>query len=273
MSVPGLKNGIEIPEKCCMLTRMKIPIILSFLAIGPFFCAIPTASAQTAGSALSIVEKEKGVSFVSSLIEIKGQRGEPQPPAWIFRFNDPASRGGLREIVVQGNQILSERTPVRGFGGTGDLPTIAIASVNVDTRAVFNIANQSAIRHGVGFHWLDYSLRPDVQTSQPVWHLTFIDVFGARVGDMTLDGRTLKLIEPLRVDPGAPTIQQSNRPGQPTTSSPEQNDEISSGGAIGSAVDFIWRTRRSVHNAVFGSIGAAQEWLTGKRTIGTPDPE
>lgn len=268
------KNGIEIPENCCMLMLMKTRIISILLTAASIFASAASATAQTAASALSIIEKEKGSALIGNLIEIKGQRGEPQPPAWIFRFNDPAARGGLREIVVQGGQILSERTPVRSFGATGDLPTIPIKSLNLDTRAIFNIANQSAIRQGVGFHWLDYSLRPDVQSLQPVWVLTLVDVFGARVGDMTLDGKTLKTIESLRVDPGAPTILQSNRMDVSTDRDTGETVEFMGvGGAIGQTFDFIWRTRRSVHNAIFGSIGAAQEWLTGERTIGTTETE
>jgi hypothetical protein len=246
---------------------MKLHVICIFFSL---FAGVIAATAQTAQTAISVIEKEKGAAFVENLIEIKGARGEPQPPSWTFRFNEPAARGGLREIVVQGGQILSERTPVRGFGGTGDLPTLPVKLINLDTRAVFNLANQAAIRQGLGFHWLDYALRPDVQTSQPVWYLTFIDVFGARVGDMSVDAKSLRILQPLTLDPGATA-------GRENASHPSgaqhTGEEPATGGAIGQTFDFIWRTRRSVHNAIFGGIGAAQEWLTGTRTIGTEEPE
>jgi len=257
-----LKNGIENPEKQVMFCPMKMLFLIPL-----FFGSALVLPAQTAASALAVIEKEKGPTFVDNLFEVKGQRGEPQPQAWTFRFNDPAARGGLREIVVQGGQILSERTPVRGFGGTGDLPTLKAKTLNLDSRAVFQTANQAAVRQGLGFHWLDYALRPDVQSGQPVWFLTFIDVFGARAGDIGLDGRTLKVVEPLRLDPGVSTGLGTVGSSSPTHG--EADAGFTPGGAIGKSVDFIFATRRTVHRAIFGSIGAVQEWLTGERTIGT----
>lgn len=157
------------------------------------------ASAQeTAYAAMRVVSAAKGFGMLEKLVEVQGKDGGPQPESWTLLFNDPSARGGVREIVVQDGAIVSERTPLGGFSGVGDLPVLPTSRLNLDSDGAFRLAEQEAKRMGIGFHWLNYTLRFDEMDAKgPLWILQLIDYLGENVGTVVINAETLQIVQGL----------------------------------------------------------------------------
>jgi hypothetical protein len=220
------------------------------------------AQGTTAAAAVELIRKEKGADQLERLVEMKGEMAEPLPRSWKFVFNDPGARGGIREVVVQDGQILSERTPIRGFGGTGDLPTVAVGRVNLDTNQLFRVVNQAAVRQGVGFHWLDYTLRFDTQNGLAVWIVRLTDYLGANVGDIKLAADTLGTVRDLQTQ-SRDFVEQATVAPRPT---PRPR-----GGMVGRVENFGRNVGEIIRRGSYNVAGSIEEWLFGERTIGVEE--
>jgi hypothetical protein len=232
------------------------PILLvGLLLLG----GVPSAwGGETAYAAMRALKQQRP-ELMSKLVEIEGARGAIQPDSWTFLFQDPTARGGVRELILQNGAILSERTPLRGYGGVGDLPLIAVDRLNLDSGGAFQLANQEANRLGVGFHWVNYTLRADAGGRGALWNLELIDYLGVPVGHMLVSAETLKIVQPLKLAPGVgPAVV----PPRSTAS------DAPRGGVIGAVEDFGVRASRTVRRTTLNVIGSVEEWLTGDRTIG-----
>lgn len=248
-----------------MIVRRKIcPLWFLCPALVLLAGAVDSARAQGASAAVAveIVRREKGAALLEQLVEMRAERGEPLPRSWKFLFNDPSARGGVREVVVQDGQILSERTPVRGFGGTGDLPTVPWRRVNLQTDQLFRVVNQAAVRQGIGFHWLDYTLRRDHDSGQAVWSVRLTDYLGIHVGDMKLGAESLAVMQGLRTPPRDLTEQATVPPRPP----PRPR-----GGVIGRLENYGRNVGETLRRGAVNVAGSVEEWLFGERTIGTEE--
>jgi len=221
--------------------------------------AFPLSAAQTAYEALGVVRAKLTAAGLKNVTEVTGDRGGPQPQSWKILMNDATARGGIREFVVSKAEIVSERTPLSGFSGSGGLPVIDLTKLNLDSDKAFKIANQSAQTAGVGFHWVNYSLRTDVQSGAPMWVLELIDYMGAPVGSMYISAQTGKITRSLQVETG------STEATQPSSSTSEPRPI---GGAIGEVERVTKRTANTVKDGTLRVVGNVQEWLTGERTVG-----
>ncbi|HEY5792240.1 MAG TPA: hypothetical protein VIS74_03015, partial [Chthoniobacterales bacterium] len=92
-----------------------VPLCLLLLVIS----VLPLRAADTAYEALSVVRNKLTADGLKNVIEVKGERGADQPPAWTILMNDSSARGGIRELVVSKGAVVSERTPLGGFSGAG----------------------------------------------------------------------------------------------------------------------------------------------------------
>jgi hypothetical protein len=224
-------------------------LILLFLASGILLAG------DQAYTAVKVIRNERGDELLARLVEMKGARGGPQPDSWTLLFNDPEARGGVREIVVATGSILSERTPLSGFSGVGELPVIPISRLGIDSDGAFQIVNRRASQAGLGFHWIDYTLRMDEEKNMPIWVVDLVDYQGISVGTMTLSAENGSVVSALRVfEDGSP--EKTTAP----TSTPR-------GGAIGRVEETAKRTSDSVRRGTLRIIGNVEEWLTGNRTV------
>lgn len=221
--------------------------------------SIPAGWAGETALAAMRALQEKRPELMPTLVEIEGARGATQPDSWTFLFQDPTARGGVRELIVQNGAILSERTPLGGYSGVGDLPLMAADRLNLDSNGAFQLANQEATRLGAGFHWVNYTLRADSTGRGAVWNLELIDYLGVPVGHVLVSAESSKVIEPLKLAPG---VEQAVVPPR------SDSGEGPRGGAIGAVEDFGVRTGRTIRRGTLNVIGSVEEWLTGDRTIG-----
>lgn len=236
---------------------------LSWLFLFANFALIP-AHAETAASAIAVMRKARGEELVKNLIEMKGLRGAQEPPQWVLLCKDSKAQGGIREIIVENGAVISERTPLRNFGGVGDLPVLSLSKIKLDSNIVFHTAHQTAIQHDLEFHWLNYTLRTNMETGKPCWFVGFIDYLGVHVGDMVLSAENLAVISPLRI---AEKIDID----QATVHTSERSLRFPKGGVLGKAEKLGVNVGQNVRRHTLNVVGSVQEWLTGERTVGVEE--
>ena len=209
--------------------------------------------------------RRRGADSSARLIEVTGERGEPQPQEWKVVLSDPTARGGIREIVASGDVVVSQRTPVKGYTGVGSDPSIALARLNVDSDRAFEIANKQAVARKIGFSWVDYTLRANAEGGAPMWILRLQNNMGSRVGVVQISAENGSVVVPLEVS-------------EPAFTEPaEQVSESSTGRSVGGFIGRVGGTLGNVGNAVkdttLRTVGTVQEFLTGERTIGPKDED
>ncbi|MEO8205713.1 MAG: hypothetical protein ABI615_05995 [Chthoniobacterales bacterium] len=218
---------------------------------------------DTAYQALKVVKSERGEDILKNLVEMSGDAGDPQPNQWKMLFNDSTARNGVREIVVEKGAIASERTPVRGFTGVGDMPALKFPSWDVDSDKVFRLVESQALQNKVGFHRLDYTLRGRGDSAIPVWSVRLFDHMGASVGKMEVSAANGDIIQPLTLDTDYVKHTASSTEEEPSLRERWRED----GGLVGKAQDVTKRTGKTIKRTTLRVGGAVQEFFTGERTI------
>ena len=212
---------------------------------------------------LALKAAQKGADSSARLIEVTGERGEPQPQEWKVILTDPTARGGIREIVASGDVIVSQRTPVKGYTGVGSEPSIALARLNVDSDRAFEIANKQAVARKIGFSWVDYTLRANAEGGAPLWILRLQNNMGSRVGVVQISAENGSVVVPLEVSEPAFT--------EPARQVSESSTGRSVGGFIGRVGGTLGNVGNTVKDTTLRTVGSVQEFLTGERTIGPRD--
>jgi hypothetical protein len=139
---------------------------------------------DTAYKALRVVGAQRGEKALNQVTAIIGQSGRPQPVAWRVVLDDPAARGGERELDIVSGQVSSERAPVRS-PGSGSVP-IELTKLNLDSDGAFRAAEKEASRNQVGFDSVNYRLSADAGSGQPVWNLEMFDYEQRPVGNVRI---------------------------------------------------------------------------------------
>jgi hypothetical protein len=151
---------------------------VSLLVVG--FTQAFVKAEDTAYKALRTVGAQRGEKALNQVVAISGQSGRPQPVDWRISLNDPAARGGVRELDIVSGQISSERTPARP--DVAGMAPIDLTKLNVDSDGAFRTAEQEASRNQVGFDSVNYRLAVDTGTGKPVWTLELFDYEQRPVG-------------------------------------------------------------------------------------------
>lgn len=155
-------------------------VLLMAVAFAPGF----VSAQDTAYKALRALGAQRGEKALNQVTAIVGQSGRPQPVAWRITLDDPAARGGQRELDIVAGQISSERTPVRppALG----LAPIDLTKLNLDSDGAFRTAEKEASRNQVGFDSLNYRLAVDGASRQPVWIVEMFDYEQRPVGTVRI---------------------------------------------------------------------------------------
>jgi hypothetical protein len=236
--------------------------------IGALFLAtmalVGTVQADPTG-AYSALRAAQKVASTGTLVEVKGERGEPMPQQWVILYSDPQARGGVREVVVANGSVLSQRTPLNGYSGIGAQAPIKLSRLNLDSDAVFKIANKQAQEQEIGFNWVDYKLQAESSTGSPVWVMRLFDSMGAQVGTMQVSAEDGSIVMPLQV-----AEVRRNEDTQQFSDSPTGQRM---GGLIGKVTGTVEKSANTVKDVTLRTVGNVQEFLTGDRTIGPRDNE
>jgi hypothetical protein len=141
---------------------------------------------DSAYQALRALGAQRGQGLLDHVIEVQGLKGSPQPSVWRIRVEDPAARGGIREVEISGGRIISERTPVRMAMDSPEAGKMDFHSLNLDSAGAFTIADQETKKARTGFDSVDYLLRRDPAKNRPIWELRLADESGRQVGLLTI---------------------------------------------------------------------------------------
>ncbi len=269
------KISVGIPDQL-----REVGGVQRYLAIPLLILAAATgATAETAYRALEAIKAAKGDAVLDQLIEARGESGSPQPQSWTIVMIDAAARGGVREFVVAGGSIQSERTPVRGYSGQSGLPPINFSRLNLDSDGAFAVAEKEAVGDKVGFNTVDYALRTDLGSGSPVWVVRLFDYMGAPVGGLEVSAESGKLTQDLRIDPDArvagsdggdetETVVVRGSGGQVVD--PRLNEKDEMGGVFGFVKRRAAYDANKVKNVTLRTVGTVQKFLVGKDTV-SPD--
>ena len=153
------------------------------------------AGPVSACEALISVGRQKGNAYLDNLVEMRAVEGTPQPHQWTMLFRDASARGAMREFVVTGKGIASERTPLRVEDALLVAATMPYAQLKLDSKGAFAEANRLAIRAKLGFDSVTYRLHSS--NGAPVWTLRLLDTGRREVGSVALSAKTANVISPL----------------------------------------------------------------------------
>ncbi|MGA8655099.1 MAG: hypothetical protein WB586_03050 [Chthoniobacterales bacterium] len=156
---------------------------------------------DTAYKALRAIGAQRGEKALGQILSISGKSGRPEPTDWIVKLDDPAARGGVRELNIANGQITGDRAPLKsGFPGSR---TIDLTNLNLDSDGAFHVAEEEARRNQVGFDSVNYSLSSDPASGKPVWILDLFDYDQQPVGAVRVAADSGNLISGENWMPGA----------------------------------------------------------------------
>ena len=194
-------------------------LLLALLLVGT-----PVLAQQrpTAYEAMRTVGKQLKRDFVNHVIEVSGTNGDPQPATWKILLDDSQARGGVREVEVGNDQIVSERTPLRSSVESSLGPVIDTAKLNLDSSGAYTLARQTAQKSHVNFATVDYTLRVD-QRGNPIWMVALLRQNGEQAGKIFIGANHGTVTRTEGLFSG----------GDQTAMTAEQSDEASHEGANG----------------------------------------
>lgn len=128
----------------------------------------------SAYEALKVVGTQLNRDMMSRVISVTGVDGDPQPSSWKILVADRNANGGVREIIVKGNRIASQRVPNRSVVGSTEGNTISTARLNLDSTGAYAVASHTAETSHVTFSLVSYTLRTD-ERGNPTWIVTLED--------------------------------------------------------------------------------------------------
>jgi len=149
----------------------------------------------SAYEALRVIGTQLNRQLVNRVISVSGVDGDPQPRTWKILVEDRNANGGVREIVVEGERVVSQRVPNRSVVGTTQGATINTAKLNLDSTGAYSVASHTAETSHVTYALTSYTLRTD-EKGNPVWIVTLGDRSGRPLGTIHVrasDGRVTRV--------------------------------------------------------------------------------
>jgi hypothetical protein len=166
-------------------------LLAALLLAGPALAQ----ESPSAYEALRVIGTQLNRQMVNRIISVAGVDGDPQPRTWKILVADRNAKGGVREIVVEDNQIVSQRIPNRSVVGSSEGATINTAKLNLDSTGAYSVASHTAHTSHVTFSTTSYTLRTD-DRGNPIWVVTLADRSNRPVGTIHIrasDGRVSRV--------------------------------------------------------------------------------
>jgi hypothetical protein len=166
-------------------------LLAALLLAGP----VLAQESPSAYEALRVIGTQLNRQMVNRIVSVTGVDGDPQPRTWKILVADRNAKGGVREIVVEDNQIVSQRVPNRSVVGSSEGATINTAKLNLDSTGAYSVASHTAHTSHVTFSTTSYTLRTD-DRGNPIWVVTLADRGNRPVGTIHIrasDGRVSRV--------------------------------------------------------------------------------
>lgn len=168
----------------------KLSLALFFLASAALAQENPSAY-----EALRVVGTQLNRDMINRVISVTGVDGDPQPRTWKVLVGDRRAEGGVREITVEDDRVVSQRIPNRSVVGSTEGNTINTARLNLDSTGAYEVASHTADTSHVTFTFVSYTLRTD-DRGNPVWIVSLEDRSRRPVGTIHIkanDGRVSRV--------------------------------------------------------------------------------
>ena len=192
-------------------------LVAALTVAGPVFAQ----ESPSAYEALRVIGTQLNRQMVNRVISVTGVDGDPQPRTWKILVADRNANGGVREIVIEDNQIVSQRIPNRSVVGSSEGATINTAKLNLDSTGAYSVASHTAHTSHVTFSTTSYTLRTD-DRGNPIWVVTLADRSNRPVGTIHIrasdgrvtrvegmyQGRNMEQVEEYRDDPDNPSVEE-----------------------------------------------------------------
>ena len=149
----------------------------------------------SAYEALRVIGTQLNRDLVTRVISVTGVDGDPQPRTWKILVADRRAQNHVREITVEGDQIVSQRDPNRSVVGSTEGATINTVRLNLDSTGAYTVASHTAETSHVTFTFVSYTLRTD-ERGNPVWIVTLEDRSRKPLGTIHIkanDGRVTRV--------------------------------------------------------------------------------
>ena len=166
-------------------------LLATLLLAGP----VLAQESPSAYEALRVIGTQLNRQMINRVISVSGVDGDPQPRAWKILVADRNANGGVREIVVEDNRVVSQRIPNRSVVGSTQGATINTAKLNLDSTGAYSVASHTAHTSHVTFSSTTYTLRTD-DRGNPIWIVTLADRSNRPVGTIHIrasDGRVSRV--------------------------------------------------------------------------------
>ena len=223
-----------------------------------FWCgmSVLAASAWAAGGTayMAVKAAQKSTDSSADLVEVAGDRGEPQPQEWKVVLRDPGARGGIREIVASGD-VMFRREPCEAIDcrPTGDSTDPLDLDSTAHSRSPISRPSQKKLALAAG-----------LRCERGRWRLLGPSLNGMGRRSALFKSRPKMELCSRRLN-GLP----------PPTESTERFTDSQPGRTVGGFVGRVGGTlggiANGVKNTTLRTVGTVQEFFTGERTIGPRD--
>lgn len=241
---------------------MKIVSLLALLLCAP----AGSFARETAYQALRALGSDRGHDVLNHVINVQGRGGAPQPGAWKVVLDDPAARGGVRELEVADGKVRSERTPLNPGPAAGEI--MDFKKLNLDSEGAFTILEKEAQKAHVGFDGVDFELRSGAAGRSPVWVLQLLDAARRPIGTMQIAADTGAIV---RSDLFGRKGNERVVEDVPVEQAPPEraDDRVARDDEADSTDDGRPRLRvgHRINKAIHQAGAELEEFFTGKRTI------
>jgi hypothetical protein len=186
------------------------------------------ADTDTAYQVLRAVGTQRGQDVLKHVIEVEGHAGVPQPTVWRVVLDDPAARGGVRELDISHGKIVAEHTPTRTYSGSSAGAIIDFHKLNLDSSGAFTVAEKEAQKARIGFDSVDYTLRTgDGADASPVWVIHMMDSAHHSIGTMSVAADTGAIVSSdMSGHPQIDVVSAGSPPPADTTTQEVDHDNI-----------------------------------------------
>ncbi len=130
--------------------------------------------------ALGVLPKEEALH----LARIVGREGTPNPERWYFIIHSPSAPGGVREFVVEGQEIVASRELSQFADHLDAEEVMPGGSLKVDSEAAARMVSEFAVANGLDISGFNYELANNGPKTAPVWKVTCLDPSGKAVGQL-----------------------------------------------------------------------------------------
>ncbi len=162
--------------------------LLALVISAPFTFA---AGGDPAKTALKILSRERGDSWLNNVVFVGGEKGTDQPVTWHVVVVD--GQGALRSFYVAEGRITNEGPVPAPSVAALSGPFIAQKKFTVDSTIAFSKAETSAKAARIGFDSATYQIRAE-QNGTPVYYIELKNAAGLKVADARISGSNAKVL-------------------------------------------------------------------------------